>query len=227
VRILIVEDDVRIASVVRRALAEAGYVAHAFHTVPDGLAAFESTSYDLVVLDVMIGDRPSGGFELCSEIRRLDPEVPVLLLTALNKVRHKVEGLDVGADDYIVKPVHVLELLARVRALLRRSPGARRPVLTAGDLTLETATRTASRAGRSIVLTAKEFALLEYLMSNPGTVVSESELVDRVWDGDGDRSNLVASYIRYLRRKINGPGERDLIETRRGLGYVVSADSLP
>ena len=104
------------------ALTEAGYVAHAFHTVADGLAAFEATAYDLVILDVMIGDRPTGGFELCAEIRRLNPEVPVLLLTALNKIRHKVEGLDVGADDYIVKPVHVLELLARVRALLRRSP---------------------------------------------------------------------------------------------------------
>ena len=223
-KILVVEDDVRIASVVRRALTEAGYVAHAFHTVADGLDAFETTTYDLVILDVMIGDRPTGGFELCAEIRRLNPEVPVLLLTALNKIRHKVEGLDVGADDYIVKPVHVLELLARVRALLRRSPGARRPVLAVADLTLETATRTAHRAGRPIVLTAKEYALLEYLMTNQGTVVSEGELLDRVWDGAGDRSNLVASYIRYLRRKVNGPGERDLIETRRGLGYVIDAE---
>ncbi len=221
-RVLIVEDDVRIADVVRRTLTEAGYAADARHTAPAGLEAFGVESYDLVILDVMLAGADRGGFEVCRAIRSLNPDVPVLMLTALNKVGTKVEGLDAGADDYLVKPVHVEELLARVRALLRRAPRAHLPVLEVQGVCLDPATRLVTRRGREISLTAKEFAVLEYLMRNAGRVVSASELIDHAWDGNYEGySNVVQTYVRYVRQKLNAPGESDLIETRRGAGYVV------
>lgn len=216
------EDDVRLADVLRRTLHEAGYAVDARHTAPAGIEAFEVDTFDLVVLDVMLPGLEGGGFGVCRRIREINSDVPIVMLTALDTIAKKVEGLDVGADDYLVKPVHVAELLARVRALLRRAPRAQSPVLTVGDLTLDPAARSAKRAGRPISLTAKEYAVLEYLMRNAGTVISSSELLDHAWDSNYDgMSNVVQTYVRYLRQKLTADGESDMIETRRGSGYVI------
>ncbi|CAN5371030.1 response regulator transcription factor [soil metagenome] len=226
-KILVIEDDAQIADVVRRTLAEAGYATHVAHDAPSGIEAFESdASYDLVVLDLMLPGIEGGGLEVCRRIRQLNSGVPVLMLTALDSMRTKVAGLDAGADDYVVKPFHLVELLARVRALLRRSPHAQAPLLMAKGVVLNPATRSATRGPRAIPLTAKEFAVLEYLMRNAGRIVSSSELIDHAWDSNYDGySNVVQTYIRYLRQKLTLPGEVEIIETRRGAGYVIEADT--
>ena len=224
-KLLVVEDDVRIADVVRRTLSEAGYAVDVAHTAPAGVEAFEIETYDLVVLDLMLPGMPRGGMDVCARIRELNADIPILMLTALDSTRKRVEGLDAGADDYLVKPFHLVELLARVRALLRRAPRAQPPVLHAQGVSLDPATRTATRAGRTIVLTAKEFAVLEYLMRNAGHIISTTELIDHAWDSNYEGfSNVVQTYIRYLRQKLTLPGEQDIIETRRGAGYVIAAD---
>jgi DNA-binding response OmpR family regulator len=224
VRILAVEDDRRLAEVVRRTLGEAGYAVDVEHSAPSAVDAFRVESYDLVILDLMLPGLAGGGMEVCRVIRSTTTDVPILMLTALDTTRHKVAGLDAGADDYLVKPFHLVELLARVRALLRRAPNALPPLLRAGDLVLDPATRRAERAGRSIELTAKEYAVLEYLMRNAGRVISSSELIDHAWDAHYDGfSNVVQTYIRYLRVKLDSPGLPEVIETRRGYGYVIAA----
>lgn len=224
-KLLVVEDDVRIADVVRRTLSEAGYAVDVAHTAPAGVEAFEIETYDLVILDLMLPGLPRGGMDVCARIRELSNDIPVLMLTALDSTRKRVEGLDAGADDYLVKPFHLVELVARVRALLRRAPRAHAPVLTAQGVALDPATRTATRNGRTIVLTAKEFAVLEYLMRNPGQIISTSELITHAWDSNYEGySNVVQTYIRYLRQKLTLPGEVEIIETRRGAGYVIAAD---
>ncbi|MBN9606007.1 MAG: response regulator transcription factor [Actinomycetales bacterium] len=226
-KILVVEDDARLADMVRRTLAEAGYAVDVSHDAGSGLEAYEiDPSYDLVVLDLMLPGLEGGGMTVCRRIRALDTGVPVLMLTALDGMRTKVEGLDAGADDYVVKPFHVAELLARVRALLRRAPHAHAPVLTAQGVSLDPATRTATRGGREIPLTAKEYAVLEYLMRNAGRIVSSSELIDHAWDSNYDGfSNVVQTSVRYVRRKLTAAGEPDVIETRRGAGYLIAADA--
>ncbi len=225
-RILVVEDDIRLADVVRRALGEAGYAADVAHDGSAALEAFEIEPYDLVVLDLMLPGITGGGMEVCRLMRRQSSDVPILMLTALDSPRRKVEGLDAGADDYLVKPFHLAELLARVRALMRRAPRADAPMLEAAGVTLDPATRTAHRAGRSIPLTAKEYAVLEYLMRNAGHVVSSSQLIDHAWDANYQgMSNVVQTYIRYLRAKLAEPGLPDVIETRRGYGYLIAADA--
>jgi two-component system, OmpR family, response regulator len=224
VRILAVEDDRRLAEVVRRTLGEAGYAVDVEHSAPTAVDAFRTECYDLVILDLMLPGLPGGGMEVCRVIRSTTTDLPILMLTALDTTRHKVAGLDAGADDYLVKPFHLVELLARVRALLRRAPDAHPPLLEAGDVVLDPATRRAERAGRSIELTAKEYAVLEYLMRNAGRVISSSELIDHAWDAHYDGfSNVVQTYIRYLRVKLDGPGLPEVIETRRGYGYVIAA----
>jgi DNA-binding response OmpR family regulator len=225
-RILAVEDDRRLAEVVRRALREAGYAVDVAHSTVAAVDSFRSESYDLVILDLMLPGLPGGGMEVCRIIRSADNDVPILMLTALDTPRHRVEGLDAGADDYLVKPFHLVELLARVRALLRRAPNALPPVLQARGVVLDPATRRAERAGRSIELTAKEYAVLEYLMRNAGRVISSSELIDHAWDAHYDGlSNVVQTYVRYVRAKLDSPGLPEVIETRRGYGYVIAAGS--
>ena len=225
-KLLVVEDDVRIADVVRRTLSEAGYAVDVAHTAPAGVEAFEIETYDLVVLDLMLPGLPRGGMDVCDRIRELNVDVPVLMLTALDSTRKRVEGLDAGADDYLVKPFHLVELEARVRALLRRAPRAQAPILRAHGVTLDPATRTATRNGRTIALTAKEFAVLEYLMRNAGHIISSSELITHAWDSNYEGySNVVQTYIRYLRQKLTLPGEAEIIETRRGAGYLIAADT--
>lgn len=223
-RILAVEDDQRIVDILRRALTESGYPVDIRMTAPDALFAFETDVYDLVILDLMLPGMPGGGVELCRRIRETNTDVPVLMVTAMDSTQSRVRGLDAGADDYLIKPFHLSELLARVRALLRRAPRAIAPVFTVRDVTLDTGLRRAYRGGRTIPLTAKEFAVLEYLMRNAGTVVSVSDLIDHAWDTNIDRySNVVQTYIRYLRKKLDPPGSAgaEFIETRRGAGYLV------
>jgi DNA-binding response OmpR family regulator len=223
VRILAVEDDQRIVDILRRALTESGYPVDVRMTAPEALFAFETDVYDLVILDLMLPGMPGGGVELCRRIRASNTDVPVLMVTAMDSTQSRVRGLDAGADDYLVKPFHLTELLARVRALLRRAPRAIAPVFTVRDVTLDTGLRRACRGGRTIPLTAKEFTVLEYLMRNAGTVVSVADLIDHAWDTNSDRySNVVQTYIRYLRKKLTvGVGDTEFIETRRGIGYLV------
>lgn len=217
-----VEDDVRIADVLRRALAEAGYAVDVTHSSTAALEAFALESHDLVILDLLLPGLPGGGMEVCRLMRVENSDVPILMLTAVDSPRNRVLGLDAGADDYLTKPFHLQELLARVRALLRRAPRADHPIVSVGGVSLNPATRVAVRAERTIPLTSKEFAVLEYLMRNAGTIVSASELIDHAWDGNYDGySNVVQTYIRYLRQKVNEPGESDFIRTHRGMGYSV------
>lgn len=224
-RILVVEDERRIADVLRRAFAEAGYAVDLTHATGPAQEAFELEAYDLVVLDLLLPGLPGGGMELCHRFRSINSNVPILMLTALDSPRNRVDGLDAGADDYLTKPFHLQELLARVRALLRRAPRADHPLMTVRGVRLNPATRTATRAGRDIVLTSKEFAVLEYLMRNAGTIVSASELIDHAWDENYDGySNVVQTYIRYLRQKLNADGEPDVITTHRGMGYMMDPE---
>lgn len=225
-RILVVEDDLAIGDVIRRTLTETGCSVTVAATAPAGIEAFEIDTYDLVILDLMLPGLADGGMGVCRRIREINHDTPVLMLTALDSMRSKVAGLDAGADDYLVKPFHLVELLARTRALLRRSPRAQPPVLTAQGVTLIPSTQTATRAGRTIDLTPKEYAVLEYLMRNAGTIISSTELIDHAWDSNYEGfSNVVQTYIRYLRQKLSAPGEPDIIQTRRGAGYLIAADA--
>ena len=224
-KILVVEDDPRIGRVLRRTLTESGYAVDIEQTAPGAIIAFDTGSYDLVVLDLLIPGSPGGGMDVCRHIRAITEDQPVLMLTALGTKRNVVAGLDAGADDYLVKPFHLVELGARVRALLRRAPHAQPSVLRAQGITVDPATRTARRGGREIALTAKEFAVLEYLMRNAGSIISASELIDHAWDSNYEGfSNVVQTYIRYLRQKLTAAGEIDVIRTHRGSGYSIDAD---
>src|SRR5918995_6347358 len=196
-RVLLVEDDLRIARVVERALVEAGHRVDVAHDGLDGLGLAESTSYELLVLDVMLPGMD--GLALARELRRERSRVPILMLTARDAVADRVRGLDAGADDYLPKPFALEELLARVRALGRRS-GDGDQALVVGDLALDLDRHEATRAGKSIELTAKEFDLLAYLMRNAGRVISKSQITDHVWGYDAQAtSNVVEIYIHYLR----------------------------
>ena len=221
-RILVVEDEPKVASFVRRSL-EAEH--HAVDVVTDGEAALERAlggAYDLVVLDVMLPRRD--GMAVVRELRAHGQTVPVLLLTARAGVSDKVSGLDVGADDYLTKPFAVEELLARVRALLRRGSSAAAPTLTLADLSLDPLTRVVTRAGRRIDLTAREYALLEFLLRNRGRVMSRALIAQHVWGVDFDTfTNVIDVYVNYLRRKIDADFEPKLLHTIRGVGYVLRA----
>jgi DNA-binding response OmpR family regulator len=220
-RILVVEDERKVASFIRQGLEEEGY---AVDVAPDGAAAVDlalgGTAYDLVVLDVMLPKRD--GFAVLRTLREQRMAVPVLLLTARDSVPDRVTGLDLGADDYLTKPFAFGEFLARVRALLRRGGAQRPPVLQVADLRLDPATRQVVRAGRPISLTAREYALLEYFLRNPGRVLTRPMLAEHVWGIDFDPgSNVIDVYVGYLRRKVDQPGEVRLLHTARGAGYVL------
>jgi DNA-binding response OmpR family regulator len=223
-RILVVEDDRKVASFIRKGLAEDG---HTVDVAADGDVAIDralDVTPDLVVLDVMLPKRD--GFSVLRELRREGVKAPVLMLTARDTVKDRVAGLDAGADDYLTKPFAFEELLARVRALLRRSGDRVGVVLRVGDLTLDPATREARRGQRRVDLTAREYALLEYLMRNAGRVLSRSMLAQHVWGLDFDpESNVVDVYVGYLRRRIEAEGEPRLLHTVRGAGYVLKTDA--
>lgn len=217
-RILVVEDEMKMAQLLRKGLEEEGYAVD--HSPSGGEAVWfgNENDYDAAVLDVMLPD--ADGFEVCRQWRDAGLTFPVLMLTARDAVGDKVKGLDAGADDYLTKPFSFEELLARLRALLRRGEVRPSAELVVGDLVLNPAKHQVTRRGREIELTAKEFALLEYLMLNAGKVLSRTLLIEHVWDFayEGD-SNVVDVYIRYLREKIDRPFGADSIETIRGVGY--------
>jgi len=217
-RVLVVEDDVPMAAAIRRGLRAEGLTADVAARGEDALWMAGSTEFDAVVLDVMLPG--IDGFETCRRLREDGVWTPVLLLTARDSVEDRVAGLDGGADDYLTKPFSFAELLARLRALMRRGAAERPAVLRVGDLELDPAARSVARDGSSIDLTAREFALLEYLMRHPGEVLTRTQLIEHVWDFayEGD-SNVVDVYIRYLRNKVDRPFGRDQIETVRGAGY--------
>ena len=223
-RILVVEDERKVAAFVRQGLVEEG---HVVEVAADGDAALDAVAdgppFDLVVLDVMLPKRD--GLQVLEALRASRMQAPVLLLTARDGVADKVAGLDAGADDYLVKPFAFEELLARVRALLRRGRGAALPVLRLADLSLDPATRIVTRGPRRISLTAREYALLEYFLRNTGRVLTRPMITQHVWGMDFDpESNIVDVYVGYLRRKIDADGEPRLVRTVRGAGYALSAE---
>lgn len=222
-RILVVEDDAVGAEVLARGLREHAY---AVDIAGDGLAALEQAqinSYDLIVLDVMLPRLD--GVEVCRRLRADGATVPILLLTARGGFDHRVEGLDAGADDYLPKPYHLPELLARIRALLRRGPALKSSVLAVADLAIDTRARRVTRGGRPVALTAKEYALLEYLARRAGEVVGRADIAEHVWDDSFDpMSNLIEVYIQRLRRRLDDGHAVKLIQTRRGAGYSLQAE---
>jgi two-component system, OmpR family, response regulator len=222
VRLLVVEDDVKLARAVARGLRHEGY---AVDVAGDGDAALLQAgvyAYDLIVLDMMLPRR--GGLEVCAELRDRGCWAPVLMVTARGEVPDRVRGLDAGADDYLPKPFAFAELLARVRALLRRAPAERPARLEVGDLVVDPATREVSRAGTPVELTAREFAVLEYLARHPSEAVSRTRLLEHVWDENYTGStNVVDVYVGYLRKKLEQPFGRPLIRTLRGVGWTLEA----
>src|SRR6266446_6288405 len=217
-RLLLVEDDARIARFVAKGLREQAYAVDVATTGDDALYQAAINAYDIVILDVMIPGR--NGFEVCRELRKSGQRMPILMLTARDAVEDRITGLDHGADDYLTKPFEFRELLARLRALLRRSGELRPAKINIADLVLDTAAQSVSRAGRSVTLTAKEYALLEFLARNAGRVVGRAEIAEHVWDESFDPfSNLIEVYVNRLRRKIDLEGSKALLHTRRGAGY--------
>jgi two-component system OmpR family response regulator len=218
-RVLLVEDELKLGELVARGLREEGHTADIAGRGAEALVLAEGEPYDVIVLDLML---PGGldGFEVCRRLRDKGIWSPVLMLTAREAVADRVTGLDAGADDYLTKPFAFDELLARLRALARRVPRERPAVLEVGDLSLDPASHRAWRAGALLDLSAKEFALLELFMRNPGAVLSRQQLLDGAWDMSFERrSNIVDVYIRYLREKVDRPFSRNSIETVRGIGY--------
>jgi DNA-binding response OmpR family regulator len=221
VYILLVEDERRLAQVVRRVLEEEGHTVDVAQDGGEGLTMALEGSHDVIVLDVLLPE--IDGLEVCRRLRASRVDTPVLLLTALGQVDDRVRGLDAGADDYLPKPFAFQELLARLRALGRRRVEAREPnQLTAGDVVLDLRRRRVERAGKMIDLSAKEFALLEFLMRNEGRVVTRTQILDHVWGYDySPDSNLVDVYVTYLRRKLDNGKGTSLIRTVRGIGYAM------
>lgn len=218
-RILIIEDDEMIVKMLKRALAYEGYLVDTALDGEAGLALARDHQPDLVVLDWMLPGMD--GLEVCQRLRA-GGNVPILMLTAKDTLQDRVQGLDAGADDYVVKPFELEEMLARIRALLRRTQPERSTVLSFADLTLDTSTRQAIRKGRTIALTAKEYDLLELFLRHPRQVLTRELIFDRVWGYDfGGESNVLDVYIRYLRQKLEAEGEMRLIHTARGVGYVL------
>ena len=217
-RALVVEDELKMGGLIQRGLTEEGYAVDLTSRGEDALSMARTTLYDAIVLDVMLPD--VDGFAVCRALRASDIWSPILMLTARDGVEDTVAGLDSGADDYLTKPFSFAELLARLRALVRRTPSERPTVLQVGSLRLDPATRLVTRRGLEIPLSAKEFALLETFMRRPGQVLSRVDLLEHVWGHrDENRSNVVDVYVRYLRTKIDGPFARSYIETVRGAGY--------
>jgi two-component system, OmpR family, response regulator len=221
-RVLVVEDDVKLAGLVQRALREQAALADAAHEGEDALWMADATVYDVIVLDINLPG--INGFETCRQLRLSQVRTPILMLTARAAIDDRITGLDTGADDYLVKPFDLSEMLARVRALARRGPVARGQVLSAGDLSLDAGTRVVTRGSTQIPLSTKEFQLLEVFMRRPGQVLSRYDLLEGAWDmAYENRSNIVDVYVRYLRDKIDRPFGVRSIDTVRGAGYRLSA----
>jgi two-component system OmpR family response regulator len=223
VRILVVDDEPKMAALIARALREDGHAADVAHRGDDALWMAKSAPYDAVVLDVMLPG--ADGLEVLRRLRDGQIWTPVLLLTARDAVGDRVGGLDAGADDYLTKPFSLAELMARLRAIVRRGPVERPTILQAGDLRLDPAAHRAWRGDVELPLSAREFTLLELLMRNAGSALTRVQLLDGAWDmAFESRSNIIDVYMRYLREKIDRPFKRKSIETVRGVGYRLRAD---
>lgn len=218
VRVLIIEDNPKMAGAIQRGLREHGYAVDVSHSGYEGEELAASQPYDVILLDLMLPDRD--GVEVCRNLRRRTVSTPVVMLTALSTTEDKVEGLDAGADDYIAKPFEFNELLARIRAVLRRGEATEGRTLTHGDLELDLYSRRAKRGDEDWELSNKEFALLEYLMRNPNRVLSRTEIGEKVWDMNFEpSSNVIDVYIATLRKKIDRGSDQPLIHTVRNAGY--------
>jgi len=220
-RILIIEDNGRLADIIKRGLAEEGYAADIATTGETGEEYLESIPYDLIILDIMLPGKD--GNVVCRELREKMIKTPILMLTAKNGLNDKINGLDNGADDYMVKPFEFEELYARIRALLRREENLMPQVMRAGELTLDTTGRRVRRGTKEIDLTAKEYAILEYLLRYPDMVITRTMIEQHIWDLELDSSsNLIDAYISRLRRKIDDEGEESFIQTIKGVGYRIT-----
>ena len=223
-RILVVEDEEAIANFIVQGLTEAGYAVDLAGDGAEVLHWIAIAEYDVILLDVMLPD--GDGFAICSQIRSRGLHTPVIMVTARDTVDDRVTGLDSGADDYLIKPFAFAELLARVRALLRREPVFKGTVLQIADLTLDTVSRVVRRADQSISLTTKEYSLLEFLMRHPNQILSRAVIADHVWNYDFDNvSNLIDVHIFGLRRKIDDPYQTKLLHTVRGVGYRLGTET--
>lgn len=221
-KILVIEDEKKIASFIRKGLEAQGFVVDVAHRGDDGYALAVSHPYDAVVLDIMLPGRD--GLSILRSLRERKMTVPVILLTARGELNERLEGLNLGADDYLTKPFFVEELIARLQAVARRTAGKPQSLLEADDLTVNLLTREVTRGGRRIELTAREFALLEQLMRAPGRVFTRVQICEQVWSYDFDPgTNIVDVYVQRLRKKVDGDAPVKLIETIRGVGYRLKA----
>jgi len=220
-RILVVEDERKIASFIQRGLKEESYAVDVVHDGDKGLYMADINEYDLIILDIMLPGKD--GIFICRELRKKKITTPILMLTARDAVEDKVQGLDMGADDYLTKPFAFNEFLARVRALLRRNGKTKSTQIKIADLELDQLTHKGKRAGKEISLTSKEYALLEYMMVNSNQVITRTMISEHVWNEDFDSfTNVIDVYVRYLRNKIDHGFNKKLIHTIRGTGYILS-----
>jgi two-component system, OmpR family, response regulator len=222
-RLLVVEDDVKLVRALERGLRHEGYDVDVAFGVEEALSRASQAEYDAVLLDLMLPD--GSGFSVCESLRRAERWVPVLMLTARVEVSDRIRGLDAGADDYIVKPFDFGELLARLRAVIRRRPSEPVRIREVANLSLDADTQVVTRDGRSVELTPREFAVLDFLAANAGHVVSRKRLLEHVWEENYDGSpNVVDVYVGYLRRKLERPSGRRLIRTVRGVGFLLESE---
>lgn len=219
-KILIVEDDQILAKNLREVLIKDGFAVDAVHSKEDGWVEIEVNEYDCIVLDINLPD--GSGFDLLSELRRKENETPIIIVTARGEVEDRIKGLNLGADDYVPKPIDSYELIARIRAVVRRNSQSSLPVIVIGDLTVKPAEHTAIVKDQILDLTAKEFAVLEYMAQHSGQAVTRTMLMEHIWGSDFDTfSNVIDVYIRNLRRKLEKYSKIKLIKTIRGKGYVL------
>lgn len=222
-RVLVIEDEHKIARAIKKALEQESYAVDVSYDGDDGYAMASTEPYDVMIIDRMLPGSYDG-IAIVQELRKAKVHTPILFLTALGRVQDKTKGLDTGADDYLTKPFSLEELLARVRALLRRPTTQHSTVLSAGDLSLDTTNFQVTREGKHIQLTSKEFGLLEYMMRNQDRPLTKDMIISHVWDYDADiLPNTVEVYIKYLRNKIDAPFKKPLIHTVRGFGYKLQA----
>lgn len=219
-KILVIEDEKKIASFLRKGLEAQGFVVDVSHHGDEGFTLATTQAYDAAILDIMLPGRD--GLSIVRNLRERKVALPVILLTARSELNERLEGLNLGADDYLTKPFHIEELIARLHAITRRATGATQSILAVADLTMNLLTREVSRAGQRIELTAREFSLLEHLLRSPGRVLTRVEIVERVWAYHFDPgTNLVDVYVQRIRKKVDGNFPEKLIETIRGVGYRI------
>jgi len=223
VKVLIVEDEKKIASFLRKGLEAQGFTVEVALNGDEAYVLATSRPYDAAVLDIMLPGRD--GLSILRNLRERKSSLPVILLTARSELNERLEGLNLGADDYLTKPFHIEELIARLHAVTRRASGTGQSILTVADLTMNLLTREVRRASRQIELTTREFSLLEHLMRSPGRVLTRVEICERVWEYNFDPgTNLVDVYIQRIRKKVDGDASEKLIETIRGVGYRIKPD---